>query len=109
MLMQVNDAAHKYTMRQAFVHMASEGSLKHLFKGNGANCAKVGPEMALKMALNDEIKKLYLFFGTREKKDNFTALEVCRTRAPSLALSCSVSNAVRGILISPLICIIAKA
>lgn len=63
MLMQVQDSKHMMTMRQAFRTMTAEGSLRHFFKGNGANCAKVGPEMALKMALNDEIKRMYMFYG----------------------------------------------
>ena len=58
MLMQV-ESTQGLSMRQAFGRMLGEGSIRHLFKGNGANCAKVGPEMALKMTLNDEIKRIY--------------------------------------------------
>lgn len=36
--------------------MASERSIKAWFRGNGANCLKVGPETALKLTINDEMK-----------------------------------------------------
>jgi len=38
--------------------MLAEGSLKRLFRGNGTNCLKIGPEMALRLTVNDEIKQM---------------------------------------------------
>ncbi|CAG9467650.1 unnamed protein product [Pedinophyceae sp. YPF-701] len=57
MIMQVAEGSHM-NMRQAFKVMLAEGSIRSWFRGNGANCAKIGPEMALKLTINDEMKKI---------------------------------------------------
>lgn len=59
MLMMV-ESSKKMTMASAFTRMRSEGGgWRQYFKGNGANCLKVGPEMACKLAVNDELKRHY--------------------------------------------------
>lgn len=58
MLLQVNDATKRMTMREGIRRMAQEGSLKSFFKGNGANVVKIAPETAIKLTSNDIYKRM---------------------------------------------------
>jgi len=58
MLLQVNDATKRMTMREGIRRMAQEGSLKSFFKGNGANVIKIAPETAIKLTSNDIYKRM---------------------------------------------------
>lgn len=55
MLLQVQESRH-LTLRQGLKIMASEGSIRAYFKGNGTNCLKIAPETSIKLALNDWLK-----------------------------------------------------
>ena len=56
MLFQVHESS-RMTISQGVRKMASEGTIKSFFRGNGANCLKIAPETALKFAINDRIKR----------------------------------------------------
>jgi solute carrier family 25 phosphate transporter 23/24/25/41 len=58
MLLQVNDATKRMTMREGIRRMAQEGTLKSFFKGNGANVIKIAPETAIKLTSNDIYKRM---------------------------------------------------
>ncbi|KAI8465084.1 MAG: mitochondrial substrate carrier [Monoraphidium minutum] len=55
MLLQVQESRH-LTLRQGMTIMASEGSVRAYFKGNGTNALKIAPETAIKLSLNDWLK-----------------------------------------------------
>ena len=57
MLFQVHESS-RMTLMQGVRKMAAEGTVKSFFKGNGANCLKIAPETALKLTLNDRIKRI---------------------------------------------------
>jgi len=57
MILQVQDECKRgMTLREGMQRIASEGSLKAYFKGNGANVVKIAPETAIKLTLNDTLK-----------------------------------------------------
>ena len=59
MILQVQDSTAKgMSMREGVQRMASEGSFRAFFRGNGANVLKIAPETALKLTLNDKLKQL---------------------------------------------------
>ena len=58
MLLQVNDAEKRMTMREGLKYMAREGSIKSFFKGNGTNVIKIAPETAIKLTMNDIYKRM---------------------------------------------------
>jgi solute carrier family 25 phosphate transporter 23/24/25/41 len=58
MLLQVNDAEKRMTMREGLRYMAREGSIKSFFKGNGTNVIKIAPETAIKLTMNDIYKRI---------------------------------------------------
>lgn len=58
MLLQVQDGANGLTLRQGWNRMASEGTVRAFFKGNGTNVIKIAPETAIKLTFNDRIKEL---------------------------------------------------
>lgn len=58
MLLQVNDAEKRMTMREGLRYMAREGTIKSFFKGNGTNVIKIAPETAIKLTMNDVYKRM---------------------------------------------------
>ncbi|KAK9809183.1 hypothetical protein WJX72_010986 [[Myrmecia] bisecta] len=57
MLLQIQDGVQGMTLKQGFQKMASEGTLRAFFKGNGTNVIKIAPETGIKLATNDRIKR----------------------------------------------------
>ena len=58
MLLQVNDAEKRMTMKEGLRYMAREGTIKSFFKGNGTNVIKIAPETAIKLTMNDIYKRM---------------------------------------------------
>jgi solute carrier family 25 phosphate transporter 23/24/25/41 len=58
MLLQIQDGKQGLTLRGGLQKMAAEGTLKAYFRGNGVNVIKIAPETALKLTLNDKIKRI---------------------------------------------------
>lgn len=58
MLLQVNDAEKRMTMKEGLRYMAREGTIKSFFKGNGTNVIKIAPETAIKLTMNDVYKRM---------------------------------------------------
>lgn len=58
MLLQVNDAEKRMTIREGLRYMAREGTIKSFFKGNGTNVIKIAPETAIKLTMNDIYKRM---------------------------------------------------
>eukprot|EP00798_Chlamydomonas_sp_ICE-L_P031986 gene31986-33912_t len=56
MILQVQDDARGMTLRQGMDKIASEGSIRSYFRGNGANVIKIAPETGMKLTLNDRFK-----------------------------------------------------
>lgn len=57
-LFQVHDKAGRLTVRDGLRTMLAEGTPRAFFKGNGANVIKIAPETALKLTVNDRLKKV---------------------------------------------------
>lgn len=73
MLFQVHESS-RMTLMQGVRKMASEGTVKSFFRGNGANCLKIAPETALKFAINDRIKRAVAKGGDTSKMGFFERL-----------------------------------
>ena len=58
MLLQVEEGRRPMTMREGFRRMAAEGSVTAFFRGNGTNVLKIAPESAMKLTLNDVLKRV---------------------------------------------------
>lgn len=58
MLLQVQEGRRPMTMREGFQKMASEGTISSFFRGNGTNVLKIAPESAIKLTLNDVLKRV---------------------------------------------------
>ena len=58
MLLQVHDGHQKMTILSGVQKMASEGSVRSFFKGNGTNVVKIAPETAIKLTVNDIYKRM---------------------------------------------------
>lgn len=58
MLLQVHDSHQRLTISMGLRKMASEGSIKAFFKGNGTNVVKIAPETAIKLTMNDIYKRI---------------------------------------------------
>mmetsp|Transcript_21240 Transcript_21240/g.59056 ORF Transcript_21240/g.59056 Transcript_21240/m.59056 type:complete len:311 (-) Transcript_21240:248-1180(-) len=56
MLLQVQEGVHAMSLRDGVRAILAEGSMRAFFRGNGTNVVKIGPETALKLSLNDEIR-----------------------------------------------------
>lgn len=58
MLLQVYDGRQRMTILSGLKRMASEGSVRAFFKGNGTNVVKIAPETAIKLTVNDIYKRI---------------------------------------------------
>lgn len=58
MLLQVNDAERRMTIKEGIKRMAGEGTVRAFFKGNGTNVIKIAPETAIKLTTNDIYKRI---------------------------------------------------
>lgn len=58
MLLQIQECQQGLTIPEGYRKMASEGTVKAFFKGNGANVVKIAPETAIKLTLNDALKRV---------------------------------------------------
>ncbi|KAK9789970.1 hypothetical protein WJX73_009825 [Symbiochloris irregularis] len=82
MLLQVQDGVRGLTVREGWDRMASEGTVKAFFRGNGTNVIKIAPETAIKLSFNDRIKDLVV-----KDRDRITPMQrmVCGALAGAVA------------------------
>ncbi|CAD7705225.1 unnamed protein product [Ostreobium quekettii] len=89
MLLQVQDVSGPRPMVAAFRKMASEGTVKSYFRGNGTNVLKIAPETAIKLTTSDRIKM-------------FIAYDVDDIQPPERFISGALAGAIAQLTVYPL-------